>query len=122
MMNKIQRLWESAGWEAYVSTPEPPMVQDKLPAARVFNWRVPAPQPRWFHRADPLRALKHTRPVQVGVQCWWFARLAIGGALRSMACHFLGHDPVNDDWAGDDSGYMGVTCNRCGKHNGSYLY
>ncbi len=37
-------------------------------------------------------------------------------------CYIFGHDWESDDYATPDSGYMGVTCKRCGMEHGTQLY
>lgn len=37
-------------------------------------------------------------------------------------CERVGHLWEDDSFAGPESGYMGVSCTRCGYSEGSYLY
>ena len=39
-----------------------------------------------------------------------------------LRCRYFGHRWESDDFASPDSGYMGVTCTRCGESHGQWLY
>ena len=119
-MDNKQR-WEDAAIEVHVREMdcfygsdlqrEPPFVVDKRPGARIFNWHLPAP-------ARSFTTIIYNRTKQVG----WYIKITISDSWFPVACHFLGHKPMDDSCADAESGYMGVTCERCGQHRGSYIY
>jgi len=42
--------------------------------------------------------------------------------VEARWCWLVGHSLIEEGFANPDSGYMGLTCTRCGWHKGSYLY
>ena len=50
----------------------------------------------------------------------WYVRLYYW--FDQLPCRLFGHDWEDDSYGGPDSGYMGVSCKRCGYSTGSQLY
>lgn len=42
--------------------------------------------------------------------------------IATLPCRIHGHDWEDDSYGNPDSGYMGVSCKRCGYSMGSQLY
>lgn len=90
-MSTIKSRWDDADYEVGARTMskfygsdfqrEPPLVSDTMPAARIFNWRMPAPKQSCVSQV-----------IHTGLRLWHFIRLTIIDCKYAMLCRFQGHD------------------------------
>lgn len=108
--------WKDADYEVYARSAEhfygndlqrePPLVSDTMPAARIFNWRLPAP-----------KQSRISQVIHTGLRVWHFVRLTISDFAYSAICQFLGHTMTDTGYAYRESGCMETTCTRCGQYS-----